>query len=51
MKLARLAFALALIAPLALADDKKGPAVGDTPPTFDVNDVTGPNKGKALCYV
>jgi hypothetical protein len=42
--------ALAIVSPAA-ADDKVGPAVGDAAPTFDVEDVTGPNKGKTLCYV
>jgi hypothetical protein len=41
---------LALMAP-AIGDDKSGPPVGEAAPTFDVNDITGPNKGKALCYV
>jgi hypothetical protein len=26
-------------------------SVGDSTPAYDVVDVTGPNKGKQLCYV
>lgn len=29
---------------------KSGQAVGDPVSPFDVLDVTGPNKGKTLCY-
>lgn len=29
---------------------KSGLAEGDQPPPFNVNDCTGPNKGKSLCY-
>jgi len=43
-------FVLALVAP-AIGGDKSGPPVGEAAPTFDVDDVTGPNKGKTLCYV
>ena len=49
-----LALATALLAPAiapAIADQKSGPPLGESAPTFDVNDVTGPNKGKTLCYV
>ncbi len=35
----------------ACADDQVGPAIGESAGTFDVVDVTGPNKGKTLCYV
>jgi hypothetical protein len=45
-----LALAGALAAP-ASGDDKSGPPVGESAPSFDVHDVTGPNKGKTLCYV
>jgi hypothetical protein len=45
-----LALAMALIAP-AIADEKSGPPLNEQAPTFDVNDITGPNKGKTLCYV
>lgn len=27
-----------------------GPKVGSLPTPFDVDDVTGPNRGKTLCY-
>lgn len=30
---------------------KSGCKVGDRIPTFNVEDVTGPNRGRALCYV
>jgi hypothetical protein len=30
---------------------KSGPQPGDRTSAFDVQDVTGPNKGKTLCYV
>jgi hypothetical protein len=29
---------------------KSGQAVGDPVSPFDVDDITGPNKGKTLCY-
>lgn len=29
---------------------KSGLAEGESPPPFNVNDCTGPNKGKSLCY-
>jgi hypothetical protein len=29
---------------------KSGQAVGDSVSPFDVEDITGPNKGKTLCY-
>lgn len=46
-------FALALLVAGAFAGEplKSGPQPGDTPSAFDVEDVTGPNKGKTLCYV
>ena len=36
----------------SLAGDpvKSGQAVGDPVSPFDVDDITGPNKGKTLCY-
>ena len=46
--------ALALVGALAASTsggDKSGPPVGEQAPTFDVEDLTGPNKGKTLCYV
>jgi hypothetical protein len=51
----RFAVAATLLAALALtlarADDKSCPEVGAAPSSFDVVDVTGPNKGKTVCYV
>lgn len=29
---------------------KSGLQVGEAAPAFDVQDITGPNKGKTLCY-
>jgi hypothetical protein len=29
---------------------KSGQAVGDPVSPFDVDDITGPNKGRSLCY-
>ncbi len=29
---------------------KSGLPVGEFPPPFDVQDITGPNQGKTLCY-
>jgi hypothetical protein len=29
---------------------KSGQSVGDAVSPFDVEDITGPNKGKTLCY-
>jgi hypothetical protein len=29
---------------------KSGPKVGESVGPFDVDDITGPNKGKTLCY-
>jgi hypothetical protein len=45
--------ALLFGAAVALAGDglKSGPQPGDRTGAFDVQDVTGPNKGKTLCYV
>lgn len=43
--LAALSFSVALAEEL-----KSGLAVGDSPGAFNVNDVTGPSKGKSLCY-
>lgn len=40
----------AFVAP-AVAADRSGPKVGSKAGAFDVQDVTGPNKGKTLCYV
>lgn len=45
--------ALASVAGLMAADTalKSGLQPGDNTPAFDVQDITGPNKGKKLCYV
>jgi hypothetical protein len=45
-----LVVAAALALP-AIAADRSGPEVGSHVSAFDVEDVTGPNKGKTLCYV
>jgi hypothetical protein len=45
------AIAFGLFPSLERAQDRAGFQVGDTTPAFDVVDVTGPNKGKQLCYV
>ena|SRR5687768_3423918 len=43
--------AAALMISVAVAEElKSGLAVGDAPGAFNVNDVTGPSKGKSLCY-
>jgi len=42
---------LGLMPALERAQDRASFQVGDTTPAFDVVDVTGPNKGKQLCYV
>jgi hypothetical protein len=45
----------ALVAPRLFAADQKTLVssfqVGERTPPFDVVDVSGPNKGKQLCYV
>jgi hypothetical protein len=41
----------ALVAPAVLAGDRSGPKVGSSIQAFHVDDITGPNKGKSLCYV
>jgi hypothetical protein len=45
--------AVSLAGALALGGEplKSGPQVGERVGPFDVLDVTGPNKGKTLCYV
>jgi len=45
------AIAFGLLPSLERAQDRASFQVGDTTPAFDVVDVTGPNKGKQLCYV
>ena len=45
------AVALCVIAGAAVAADlESGRNVGDSARAFNVNEVTGPNKGKSLCY-
>lgn len=39
-----------LMAGVAFAELKSGLPVGDSVPPFQVRDVTGPSKGKSLCY-
>lgn len=41
----------AIVAPAVAGDRTSGPKVGDGVTAFDVHDLTGPNKGKTLCYV
>lgn len=43
---------LALVAGLGAAEAlKSGLQPGDKTSAFDTRDITGPNKGKSLCYV
>lgn len=49
--LAAAAIALAAGATVAADALKSGPQPGEKTPAFDVLDVSGPNKGKELCYV
>lgn len=49
MTLASLTVAKAFGRTLA-ADLQSGVQVGDFAAPFDVKDITGPNKGKTLCY-
>lgn len=43
--------ALAATTGIAVADDlKSGLQVGESAGAFNVKDITGPNKGKSLCY-
>jgi len=53
LKRSGLMFAGAALAISATAADKvtSGPQVGERPPALEVVDVTGPNKGKQICYV
>lgn len=55
MALGALVLATALSAPALFAGQEKavvsGFQVGERTPAFDVVDVSGPNKGKQLCYV
>jgi hypothetical protein len=55
MALGALALTAALAVPVLFANPEtsvtSGFQVGQRTPPFDVVDVTGPNKGKQLCYV
>jgi hypothetical protein len=52
MKIGLAVAAAAVLAVSAFAADvKSGLQVGERTSAFDVVDVTGPNKGKQLCYV
>ena len=54
MRLRRALLALALLPAFLLpvfAGDSSGPKVGSAIHKFEVADITGPNKGKTLCYV
>lgn len=42
---------LARLAPTAAQEFKSGLQPGDRPTPFQVVDVTGPNRGKTICYV
>jgi hypothetical protein len=45
------AFGMLLAAGIAVAGEvKSGLAAGDSPAAFNVKDITGPSKGKSLCY-
>lgn len=48
MKFAKFALVAVLAAGFAIAAD--GLSVGDRVPAFNVRDITGPSKGKTLCY-
>jgi hypothetical protein len=44
-------FALLIVSGLAIAAAvKSGLGTGESPAAFNVKDITGPNKGKSLCY-
>ena len=42
---------VAFVAPVLADEVTSGPKEGAHVSAFHVNDITGPNKGKALCYV
>jgi hypothetical protein len=42
--------ALLFVGSVSAGDVESGLKVGDTPGAFNVKDITGPNKGKSLCY-
>lgn len=41
---------VSLLSCSATRAEKSGPAVGDSPAPFEVQDVSGPSAGKSLCY-
>ncbi|MFQ5733528.1 MAG: hypothetical protein ACE5KM_16440 [Planctomycetaceae bacterium] len=43
-------FAAMIAAPAFAAELESGLQIGDRAGPFNVNDCTGPNKGKSLCY-
>jgi hypothetical protein len=45
-----IALAVAACGVLVAADLQSGLQVGDHAGAFNVKDITGPNKGKSLCY-
>jgi len=45
-----IAIAVIVAGTVVAADLKSGLQVGDSAGAFNVKDVTGPNKGKSLCY-
>jgi hypothetical protein len=45
-----IALAVAVAGVAIAADLQSGLQVGDSAGAFNVKDITGPNKGKSLCY-
>jgi hypothetical protein len=45
-----IAFAIAAAGVVVAADLKSGLQVGEPASPFNVKDITGPHKGKSLCY-
>ena len=45
-----IALAVAACGVVVAADLQSGLQVGDSAGAFNVKDITGPNKGKSLCY-
>lgn len=48
--LTSVAMACAVAGAVVAADLKSGLQVGEDAGAFNVKDITGPNKGKSLCY-
>ncbi len=48
--LTTIAFAVVVAGTVVAADLKSGLQVGESAGAFNSKDVTGPNKGKSLCY-